>query len=48
MRSRMRHGFGFSGFVGVGWAYPFAPAASLLICTVFILTGRWKTNRVRV
>ena len=36
------------GFVGVGWAYPFAPAASLLICTVFILTGRWKTNRVRV
>ncbi len=36
------------GFVGVGWAYPFAPAASLLICTVFLLTGRWKTNRVRV
>ena len=36
------------GFVGVGWAYPFAPAASLLICTAFILTGRWKTNRVRI
>ena len=36
------------GFVGVGWAYPFAPAASLLICTAFILSGRWKTNRVRV
>ena len=36
------------GFVGVGWAYPFAPAASLIICTVFILTGRWKTNRVRL
>ena len=36
------------GFVGVGWAYPFAPAASLIICTVFILTGRWKTNRVRM
>ena len=36
------------GFVGVGWAYPFAPAASLLICTAFILTGRWKVNRVRV
>ena len=36
------------GFVGVGWAYPFAPAASLVICTVFLLTGRWKSNRVRV
>ncbi len=36
------------GFVGVGWAYPFAPAASLVICTVFLLSGRWKTNRVRV
>ena len=36
------------GFVGVGWAYPFAPAASLIICTVFILSGRWKTNRVRL
>ena len=36
------------GFVGVGWAYPFAPAASLIICTAFILSGRWKTNRVRV
>ena len=36
------------GFVGVGWAYPFAPAASLVICTAFILSGRWKTNRVRV
>ncbi len=36
------------GFVGVGWAYPFAPAASLIICTVFLLTGRWKTNRVRM
>ncbi len=36
------------GFVGVGWAYPFAPAASLLICSIFLLTGRWKTNRVRV
>ncbi len=36
------------GFVGVGWAYPFAPAASLLICTAFLLTGRWKTNRVLV
>ena len=36
------------GFTGVGWAYPFAPAASLLICTIFLLTGRWKANRVRV
>lgn len=36
------------GFVGVGWAYPFAPAASLLICTAFLLSGRWKTNRVRL
>ena len=36
------------GFVGVGWAYPFAPAASLVICTAFLLSGRWKTNRVRV
>jgi putative MATE family efflux protein len=36
------------GFVGVGWAYPFAPAASLIICTAFILSGKWKTNRVRV
>ena len=36
------------GFVGVGWAYPFAPAASLIICTAFILSGRWKTNRVRI
>ncbi len=36
------------GFVGVGWAYPFAPAASLVICTIFLLTGRWKTNRVRM
>ncbi len=36
------------GFVGVGWAYPFAPAASLIICTAFILSGRWKTNRVRL
>ena len=36
------------GFVGVGWAYPFAPAASLIICTAFILSGRWKRNRVRV
>ena len=36
------------GFVGVGWAYPFAPAASLIICTAFILSGRWKHNRVRV
>lgn len=36
------------GFAGVGWAYPFAPAASLIICTAFILSGKWKTNRVRV
>lgn len=36
------------GFVGVGWAYPFAPASSLLICIIFLLTGRWKTNRVRM
>jgi len=36
------------GFLGVGWAYPFAPAASLLICTVFVLSGRWKENRVSI
>ena len=36
------------GFTGVGWAYPFAPAASLIICVVFLISGRWKQNRVRM
>ncbi len=36
------------GFLGVAWAYPFAPVSSLLICFFFILSGRWRNSRVEM
>ncbi|MBR3310054.1 MAG: MATE family efflux transporter [Lachnospiraceae bacterium] len=36
------------GLMGIGWAYVLAPACSGLAALIFILTGKWKKNRVKV
>lgn len=36
------------GFLGIGWAYMFAPIGSCIICGCFILSGRWKKNRIKI
>lgn len=36
------------GFLGIAMAYPFAPLSSTVICLVFILSGKWKKNRVKI
>ena len=36
------------GLMGIGWAYVLAPACSGLAALIFILTGKWKQNRVKV
>lgn len=34
------------GLMGIAWAYPFAPAVSIIVCVIFIMTGRWKISRL--
>lgn len=34
------------GFIGIAWAYPFAPMCSCIVCIIFILSGRWKKSRL--
>ena len=36
------------GLMGVAWAYVLAPACSGVAALIFILTGKWKKNRVKV
>ena len=36
------------GLMGIAWAYVLAPAASGLAALIFLLTGKWKKNRVKV
>ncbi len=36
------------GFNGIGLAYLAAPVASMLICIVFLASGKWKSARVQV
>ncbi len=36
------------GLMGIGWAYVLAPACSGLAALIFLLTGKWKRNRVNV
>ena len=36
------------GLMGIGWAYVLAPACSGLAALIFILSGKWKKNRVKV
>lgn len=36
------------GFLGIAMAYPIAPVSSSLICIFFILSGKWKKNRVKI
>ncbi|MCI8992228.1 MAG: hypothetical protein HFG80_05795 [Eubacterium sp.] len=36
------------GFPGIAWAYPMAPLSSTAVCIIFLLSGRWKKNRVEI
>ncbi|MBQ9815764.1 MAG: MATE family efflux transporter [Lachnospiraceae bacterium] len=36
------------GFIGIAWAYPFAPVASCIVCIIFLLTGKWKKSRLKM
>ena len=36
------------GLMGIAWAYVLAPASSGLAALIFLLTGKWKKNRIKV
>ncbi len=36
------------GLLGIGWAYVMAPTSAGLAAFIFLLTGKWKKNRVKV
>lgn len=36
------------GFLGIAWAYIFAPMASCIVCIIFLCTGKWKQSRLKM
>ena len=36
------------GFLGISWAYLFAPMASCIVCIIFLCTGKWKKSRLKM
>ena len=36
------------GFLGIAWAYPFAPVASCIVCVIFLCSGKWKQSRLKM
>lgn len=36
------------GFLGIAWAYVFAPIASLIAALIFMISGRWKKSAVKL